>query len=484
MNCQQHQYFERGTPLSRRWFLRECGIGLGKIGLASLLADSFSWRAQAAIDQANPMAPRPPHFPGKAKAVIHLFMAGAPSQLDLFDYKPELAKLEGKPLPPSVIGGQRYAFIRPDAAVMAPQFKFKKYGQSGAEISEQLPYLGEIVDDVCLVKSCVTDQFNHAPAQIFFNTGFSQMGRPSIGSWVTYGLGAEANDLPAFAVMSTGAGISGGSANWSSGFLPTSYTGVRLRNQGDPILNVASPSGIDPKLQRDTLDLVRDLNQQNLAAAGDPEIATRINSYEMAFRLQTSAPELMDLKSESKETLEMYGCDPEKPTFARACLLARRMVERGVRFINIYHEGWDAHSNVVGNHTDNCRKTDQAPAALVKDLKRLGLLDSTLVIWGGEFGRTPMVETNPTLGRAMGRDHHPQAFTIWMAGGGIKGGQSYGATDELGFHSVENPVHVHDIQATILHCLGLDHERLTYEFQGRRFRLTDVHGKVVKALLT
>ncbi len=475
MNCQSNITPTHGTPITRRWFLRDCGIGVGKLGLATLLGDSFA--AHAAME------PKPSHFPGKAKAVIHLFMAGAPSQLDLFDYKPELMKHDGKPLPPSVIGGQRYAFIRPDAAVMAPRFKFKRYGQCGAELSEMLPHIGGIADDLCIVKSAFTEQFNHAPAQIFFNTGFQQPGRPSIGSWVTYGLGSQAKDLPAFVVMSTGSGISGGSANWSSGFLPTSYTGVRLRTQGDAILNVASPHGVDAKAQRDTLDLVRDLNQEQLAEVGDPEIATRINAYEMAFRLQTSAPELMDLKSESKETLALYGCDPDKPSFARACLLARRMVERGVRFINIYHEGWDAHSDIVGNHTNNCRITDQASAALVQDLKARGLLDSTLVVWGGEFGRTPMVESNPTLGRALGRDHHPQAFTLWMAGGGIKGGITYGSTDEFGFHAVETPVHIHDIQATLLHTLGLDHERLTYEFQGRRFRLTDVHGKVVKSIL-
>lgn len=429
------------------------------------------------------MAPRNPHFKGKARAVIHLFMAGAPSQLDLFDYKPELVKLEGKPIPPSVIAGQRYAFIRSDAAVMAPRFKFSRHGQAGTELGETLPHLGSIVDDICLIKSVRTDQFNHAPGQIFFNTGFSQPGRPSIGSWVTYGLGSESRNLPAFVVMSTAGGISGGVANWSSGFLPTTFTGVRLRNQGDPILNVASPKGVDVRLQRDTLDAVRALNQVQLAEVGDPEIQTRINAYEMAFRLQTSAPELMDLRGESAETLKLYGCEPDKPSFARACLLARRMVQRGVRFINIYHEGWDAHSDVTGNHRGNCSATDQASAALVKDLKRLGMLDSTLVVWGGEFGRTPMVETNPSLGRALGRDHHPQAFTMWMAGGGVKAGLSYGATDELGFHVVENPVHVHDIQATMLHCLGLDHERLTYEFQGRRYRLTDVHGNVVKDLL-
>jgi uncharacterized protein (DUF1501 family) len=410
-------------------------------------------------------------------------MAGAPSQLDLFDYKPELAKLEGKPLPPSVIGGQRYAFIRPDAAVLGPQFKFARHGQSGAELSEMLPHLAKIVDDICLIKSVTTDQFNHAPAQIFFNTGFQQPGRPCLGSWALYGLGAETQELPAFAVMSTGAGISGGAANWSSGFLPTIFNGVRLRTQGDPILDVSSPTGVDAKLQRDTLDLVGALNRQRLERDGDPEIATRLSNYELAFKLQTSAPELMDLKSESAETFALYGCDPDKPSFARACLLARRMIERGVRFVNIYHEGWDAHSDVSGNSKKNCGATDQASAALVLDLKQRGLLDDTLVIWGGEFGRTPMVETNPALGRALGRDHHPQAFTMWMAGGGVKPGLSYGATDDLGFHIVQDKVHVHDLQATILHLLGFDHERLTYRFQGRDFRLTDVHGKVVQALL-
>jgi hypothetical protein len=410
-------------------------------------------------------------------------MAGAPSQLDLFDYKPQLAKLEGKPIPPSIIGGQRYAFIRSDAAVLGPRFKFAKYGQCGAELAEVLPHLGSIVDDVCFVKAVHTDQFNHAPAQIFLNTGFAQPGRPSIGSWVAYGLGSEAQDLPAFVVMSTGSGISGGAANWSSGFLPTGYTGVRFRNEGDPILDVSNPAGVDPGLQRDSLDLIGSLNRRRLALEGDPEIATRIASYEMAYRLQSSAPELTDLKSESKATLDMYGCDPGKPSFARACLLARRMIERGVRFVNIYHEGWDAHTDVSGNHRKNCGSTDQGSAALVKDLKQRGLLDETLVIWGGEFGRTPMVETNPALGRSLGRDHHPQAFTMWLAGGGIKRGLAYGACDELGFHIVENGVHIHDLQATILHLLGLDHERLTFHFQGRDFRLTDVHGKVVKELL-
>lgn len=475
------------TPIARRWFLRDCGIGLGRVALAGLLGDAMLGNVSAATARpagSDPMAPRQPHFAPKAKRIIHMFMAGAPSQLDLFDNKPELARWEGKPIPPEVIGGQRYAFIRPDAAVMGPRYKFARHGQSGAEISEIMPHLAKIADDICLVKSMRTDQFNHAPAQIFFNTGFSQPGRPSMGSWVLYGLGSETRDLPAFVVMSTGSGISGGAACWSSGFLPTVYTGVRFRNQGDPILNVSSPAGIDAKLQRDSLDLVGALNQQRLAAVGDPEIATRIAQYEMAFRLQTSAPELMDLKSETQATLDMYGCKPEEASFARSCLLARRMIERGVRFINIYHEGWDAHSDVTGNLKNNCGKTDRAAAALVTDLKQRGLLDDTLVIWGGEFGRTPMVETNASLGRSLGRDHHPQAFTIWMAGGGIKPGMTYGATDDFGFNIVENPVHVRDLHATILNQLGFDHEKLTFHRQGLDFRLTGVDpAKVVKALL-
>jgi hypothetical protein len=464
------------TYFSRRHFLKDCGVGLGKIGLASLLADQT-------FGAPGPLSVKQPHYAPKVKRVIHLFMAGAPSQLEMFDSKPMLTKYEGKPIPPEVIGGQRYAFIRPDAAALGPRFKFAKHGQSGIELGETLPHLAEIVDDITLIKSVHTDQFNHAPAQIFFQTGFPVPGRPSMGSWVLYGLGAETQNLPAFVVMSTGSGLSGGSALWSSGFLPSVYTGVRFRNTGDPILNVTSPEGIDAKVQRDSLDLIGELNRKRLGTVGDPEIATRIANYEMAFRLQSSAPELTDLKSESKETLDMYGCDPDKPNFARACLLARRMIERGVRFVNIYHEGWDAHSNVEGNVRNNCKQTDQASAALVKDLKQRGLLDDTLVIWGGEFGRTPMVETNPALGRALGRDHHPQAFSVWMAGGGVKKGFTMGATDELGFNIVEDPVHVFDLQATIMHLLGFDHERLTFRTQGRDFRLTDIHGQIIKKML-
>ena len=468
---------------TRRHFFSDCGLGVGKMALAGLLARECA-AAEGPRAVTGPLAPKPPHFPGKARAVIQLFMAGAPSQLELFDHKPKLAEIEGKPIPPEIIGGQRYAFIRPDAAVLGPQFKFARHGQSGAEISEMLPWLAGVVDEIAIVRSCRTDQFNHAPAQLFMNCGFGQPGRPSMGSWVTYGLGSESDELPAFVVMSTGAGISGGSANWSSGFLPSMYAGTRFRNSGDPILNVGQPAGADDRLAADTLGVVDTLNRARLAADGDPEIATRIASYEMAHRLQTSAPELMDLSQETPETLALYGCTPAEASFARACLLARRLVERGVRFVTIYHEGWDGHSDVAGNVRGNCEKTDRASAALVTDLRRRGMLDSTLVVWGGEFGRTPMVEASAVLGRSKGRDHHPNAFTMWLAGGGIRPGITHGATDELGFHVASDEVHVHDLQATVLHCLGLDHERLTFRHAGRDFRLTDVHGRVVNAILS
>jgi Protein of unknown function (DUF1501) len=484
MNCQDYLYRGRDPQeVTRRWFFQQCGVGLGRIALAGLFTGVLGGRGTGATTSSVAMLPKRSHAKPRAKAVIHLFMAGAPSHLDLFDHKPKLAEFEGKPIPPSIIGGQRYAFIRSDAAVLGPRFHFSRSGQNGTEIADILPHFAKIVDDVCLVRSMHTDQFNHAPAQLFINTGAAQPGRPSMGSWVVYGLGAESSDLPAFVVMSTGTGISGGAANWSSGFLPTVYSGVRFRNQGDPILDVSRPGGVSAGLQHDTLELVRKLNRRRLDLVGDPEIATRIASYEMADRLETSAPELMNLRSESRATLDMYGADPDKPSFARACLLARRMVERGVRFINIYHEGWDAHSDLNGNHRQNCLATDQGAAALVQDLKQRGLLDETLVIWGGEFGRTPMVESHPILRRSLGRDHHPQAFTMWMAGGGIKPGIVHGATDDLGFHVVEKPVHVHDLQATILSLLGLDHERLTFRHSGRDFRLTDVSGQVVREIL-
>jgi hypothetical protein len=386
-----------------------------------------------------------------------------------------------------VIKGQRYAFIQPDAAVLAPRFKFARHGQSGAELSEVLPHLGRVVDDIAIVRSVHTDQFNPSPAQIFANTGSAVPGRPSIGAWLSYGIGSEASDLPAFVVLNSGGNLSGGAAMWSSGFLPSMHQGVPLRSQGDPILHVSSPPGIDQRAQRDSLDLIKQLNEQRLDVVSDPEIATRISAYEMAYRLQSRAPELMDFGQESAATLELYGAKPgdATATFANNCLLARRLAERGVRFIQVYHAGWDHHSNVEGGVRNQCRETDQACAALVADLKQRGLLDDTLVVWGGEFGRTPMVETSAALGRSQGRDHHPQAFTMWFAGGGIRSGITLGRTDDLGFHVVERPVHVHDVQATILHALGIDHRRLAFRLRGLDFRLTGVeeHHPVQEILL-
>tara|TARA_B100000519_G_scaffold69507_1_gene59316 strand:+ start:169 stop:1626 length:1458 start_codon:yes stop_codon:yes gene_type:complete len=469
---------DRGCAIARRQFFGDCGVGIGKIALGSLLAGEVLGRQPD-----NPLAAKSPHFKPTVKSVIHLFMAGAPSQLELFDEKPTLTRLEGKPLPESVIGDQRYAFIQPNAGVLGPQTKFGIHGSSGQIISEVLPHLPKIADEICILRGVHTDQFNHAPAQIFFNSGFGQPGRPSFGSWVTYGLGSMTKELPSFVVMNTGGGLSGGAALWSSGFLPTVYTGVMFRKQGAPILNVESPEGVSEKAQRESIAFIKRLNQRKLQQLNDPEIETRIASYEMAARLQLSAPELMDLSTETKETIALYGCEPEQASFSRSCLLARRMVERGVRYISLYRSGWDAHSNVLGNVKSGAADTDQAVTALILDLKRRDMLDETLVIWGGEFGRTPMVETNPTLSRTKGRDHHPQAFTLWMAGGGIKKGHSIGQTDDFGFHPVQDGTHVHDIQATILQQLGLDHERLTYHHAGRDFRLTDVSGSVIEKIL-
>ena len=424
------------------------------------------------------------HHPPRIKRVIYLFMAGAPSQLDLFDHKPKLTELEGRALPPSVIAGQRYAFIQPDAAVLAPRFKFKKHGESGAELSEVLPHLAKVADDLAIIRTVHTDQFNHSPAQLFVNTGSPIPGRPAMGSWLSYGIGSEARDLPGFVVLKSGGNLSGGAAMWSSGFLPGEHQGVPFRSSGDPILNVANPPGIDRQTQRDTLDLIRNLNQQKLDQTGLEEITTRIESYEMAYRMQARAPELMDLSKEDTATLSLYGTSAnDRGSFAKNCLLARRLAERGVRFIQLYHSGWDHHSNVENGIRKQCLQTDQACAALIQDLKQRGMLEDTLVVWGGEFGRTPMVEASAALGRKLGRDHHPQAFTMWMAGGKIQNGQTLGKTDELGFRPVTNSVHVHDIQATILHQLGIDHEKLTFTYAGRPFRLTDVHGQVITSLV-
>lgn len=433
----------------------------------------------AATTGANPMAPKEPHFKPKAKNVIFLFMAGAPSHLEMFDYKPELAKFSGTLPPADLLKGYRAAFINPNSTLLGPKFKFAPAGQSGTLISELIPHFKSIVDDVTIVKSMTTDAFNHAPGQLLMNTGGQIFGRPSIGAWATYGLGSESQDLPAFVVFSTGSkGPSGGSSCWGSGFLPTVHQGVQFRSTGDPVLYLSNPPGVDNQLQRETLDTVGRMNQMRLDTVGDPEISTRINSFEMAFRMQSSAPELMDLSKEPKSVLDLYGVEPGKPSFAATCLLSRRMVERGVRFVQIYHEAWDQHGNLKKDIQKNCNDTDQGCAALVKDLKQRGLLEDTLVVWGGEFGRTPMVQ-----GGDDGRDHHPNAFTMWMAGGGTKPGAVIGETDELGFNVTKDKVHVHDLHATMLHQLGFDHTKLTYRFQGRDFRLTDVHGNVVKKIL-
>jgi hypothetical protein len=479
MNCQDHLY--RGVDrklLARRWFLRDCGVGLGAMALGQLLGDAGR-AAETARSLANPLAPKDPHYPARAKRVIFLFMAGAPSHLELFDNKPQLAKFDGTLPPPELLKGYRAAFINPNSKLLGPKFKFAKYGQCGAELSELLPKLAEVVDDIAIVKSMVTDAFNHAPGQILMSTGSQQFGRPSIGSWVTYGLGSESEDLPGFIVFSSGKkGPSGGNSNWGSGFLPTLHQGVHFRGGAEPVLYLSNPRGVDPELQRDSLDAIRTLNESRLGETGDPEIATRISSFEMAFRMQSSAPELMDLAREPQHVLEMYGAEPGKSSFANNCLLARRLVERGVRFVQLFHESWDQHGNLVADLKKNCEDTDRATAALIKDLKQRGLLDDTLVIWGGEFGRTPMVQ-----GGSDGRDHHPNAFTMWLAGGGIKPGVTLGESDELGFNAVKDRVHVHDLHATILHLLGFDHTKLTYRFQGRDFRLTDVHGETVKPIL-
>jgi hypothetical protein len=461
-----------GPDASRRWFLQQCGVGLGGLAFHAMMG-----RTAEAVPEA--MAPRAPHFRARAKNVIYLFMAGAPSHLELFDHKPQLTKFSGTLPPPDLIKGYRAAFINPSSKLLGPKFRFGKYGENATEISELLPHLATIVDDITIVKSMTTDAFNHAPAQIMMNTGAQQFGRPSMGAWVTYGLGSESRDLPGFVVFSSGKkGPSGGNSNWGSGFLPTLYQGVQFRGTGDPVLYLSNPPGVDATLQRDSLDAVKKLNEERLDVVGDPEIATRINSFEMAFRMQTSAPELVDISKESKETLEMYGAQPGKSSFANNCLLARRLVERGVRFVQLFHEAWDQHGNLVKDLRKNCEDTDRACAALVKDLKQRGMLEDTLVIWGGEFGRTPMVQ-----GGDDGRDHHPNAFTMWFAGGGMKPGFTLGETDDFAFNVIKDKVHVHDLNATLLHLLGFDHTRLTYRFQGRDFRLTDVHGSVVKQLL-
>jgi hypothetical protein len=449
------------------------------MALATLLQESAA-AAPVRIRPDEPLAPRLPPLPAKAKNVIFLFMAGGPSQLELFDDKPKLRELHGQQPPASMLAGKRFAFLKGNEKLLGSQRKFERVGPNGLSISELLPWHKKIVNEACWLRGLTTDVFNHGPAKLFMNCGFQAPGRPAMGAWATYGLGSESRDLPGFVVLQSGPrGPRGGASLWSSGFLPTSFQGVPFRSQGDPILHLRSPAGMSRERERDFYDTVAALNRDRLGVMGDPEIMTRVNAYEMAFRMQTSAPELMELNRESAQTLQLYGVTPGKPSFAANCLLARRLVERGVRFVQLYHTDWDHHGDAANNLgkaiEQRCQEVDQASAALVLDLKQRGLLDNTLVIWGGEFGRTPIGEVRKTVGR----DHHIDAFTMWLAGGGVKPGLVLGETDELGFGVVQDKIHVHDLHATILHLLGFDHEQLTYRFQGRDFRLTDVHGQVV-----
>ncbi len=460
--------------LSRRWFFQDCGIGLAGMAASALLA------SEASVQGANrALAPRQPHYAPTAKRVIYMFQAGAPSQLELFDPKPELTKRNGQLPPAGLLDGYRAAFINPNSALLGGKFPFVKHGQCAMELSDRLPHLGSIADEICLVRSLHTDAVNHAPAQIMMNTGSQQFGRPSFGAWTLYGLGSVSENLPGFVVLTSAKGTSGGASNYGSGFLPTTYGGIPFRSAGDPVLYLSNPPGIDARAQRVSLYTLEHLNRMAMERIGDPAIEARIEAYEMAYRLQTSAPELMDLSSEPASVLAMYGIkDLNEASYARNCLLSRRLVERGVRFVQLFHEVWDQHGDLKAGVTRNAEATDQASAALVKDLKQRGLLDDTLVVWGGEFGRTPMVQ-----GGNDGRDHHNRCFSLWLAGGGIRRGYVHGETDDFGFNIVSDGVHVHDLNATMLHLLGFDHTRLTFRSQGRDYRLTDVHGKKVDALL-
>lgn len=468
------------SPFHRRQFLQGGGLTLGAAALASLLN-------HGTLDAApvNPLAAKKPPLPARAKHVIYLHMIGAPSQLDLFEHKPELIKRDGEECPESVLKGRRFAFIGGKMTLAGSPFKFKKHGESGQEFSELLPHLSRMSDKIAIVKTVHTEEINHAPAQMFLHTGFGRGGRPSFGSWVTYGLGSENEDLPAYVVMLSGPLGGAGTSLWANGFLPSVYQGIQFRSSGDPVLFLSNPAGQRQEDRRRVFDAIKQLNEQQLADVGDPEIATRISQYEMAFRMQTSLPDLMEIGQETKATLDLYGAQPGGASFANNCLLARRLVERGVRIVELYDADWDHHSNIAKSLPAKARSVDQAMSALIQDLDERGLLDETLIIWGSEFGRTPLRQGVDGEGKSTnpGRDHHKDAYTMWLAGGGTKGGVTVGKTDEFGFSPVEQPVHVHDLNATVLHLLGLDHERLTYKYQGREFRLTDVHGKIVNELL-
>lgn len=466
--------------LARRRFLDNCTGGLGAVALAHLLG--IEGRT-AEIRDANPMAVKQPHYEPKATNAILIYQSGAPSQLDMFDPKPGLAKWAGQALPSSLTKDLKLAFIKPNAKIMPSARTFRPYGQSGMEFSDWVPHIGSCADDLCMIRTMHTEAFNHDPGALLLSTGVTQFGRPSVGSWVAYGLGSESRDLPGFVVLGSGKGPNAGSNIWSNGFLPSAYQGTRFRSVGDPILYVSNTEGMTNELQRARIDTIRQLNERRLEKTGDQEIAARIASYELAFRMQIAVPQLLDFKQEPRHVLDSYGIGKE-PTHAYAtnCLLARRMVERGVRFVMLTHGDWDDHKELDKGHTRNCATVDQPSAALVQDLKQRGLLESTLVIWASEFGRTPMGQMD-RQDEDPGRDHHPDCFSIWLAGGGMAAGRIVGRTDEIGLKPVEDKVHVHDLQATILHCLGFDHEKLTYRHQGRDFRLTDVGGRVFDKLL-
>ncbi len=464
MNTNRNQALDHSLrDQTRRHFFEQCGIGVGSMALGSLLTQAGLSGMESNESSSHPLSPKKPHFPAKAKRVIFLFMAGGPSQLDMFDYKPQLMELNGKPIPQSYLEGKRFAFMDSSHRInlLGSRRKFQQYGENGTWVSDLLPYTAKIIDQLTLVKTCKTDLFNHAPAKLFMNTGTGQFGRPSMGAWITYGLGSECNDLPGFVVLQSGPrGPRGGAIHWSSGMLPSTYQGVPLRNQGEPILNLTTPSAVSEAQQKQVLEAVRELNRKKLAESGDDEISTRINAYEMAYRMQSSAPDLMDTSRETPETLALYGIkDPKESSYARNCLLARRLVERGVRFVQLYHTNWDHHGGPTENLEEHLpsisKEIDQPSAALVLDLQRRGLLEDTIVIWGGEFGRTPMGEVRESTGR----NHHIDAFTMWFAGGGFKSGCVYGETDEFGFGPVGDSVHVRDIHATLLHQMGLHHER-------------------------
>jgi hypothetical protein len=471
---------QRTALLTRRHFLRTGSLGLGAIALAGLTGESRA---------ADPLSPRPPQFTPKVKNVIFLHMSGAPPHLDLYDYKPELVKRNDQPCPESLTKGKTFAFTSGTPKLLGTPQKFAQHGHSGAWLSEAVPGLASIADDLTFIKSMYSDQFNHAPAELLLYTGSPRQGRPSFGSWVTYGLGSESRDLPGFIVLVSGGVLpSAGKSAWGSGFLPSVYQGVQCRTGGDPVLYVSDPEGIDRDMRRLSLDAIRDLNELQEKELGSPETVTRIAQYEMAFRMQVAVPEVMDVSKETKETLERYGAQPGAASFANNCLLARRLIEKGVRYVQLFDWGWDFHGTGPGEDIktglpERCKKMDRPVTALIRDLKSRGLLNETLVVWTGEFGRTPFREGRTASGKNLGRDHHPDCYTMFMTGAGLKPGLTYGSSDELGFHVGENPVHVHDLQATILHLLGFDHERLTYRFQGRDFRLTDVHGRVVRDVL-